>query len=113
VSYLSLTSFYEKIYHFSRPQVSKRDSTILLCAILCGVEERWIEGEKEQDCERSKNREKSDESSCILAVPSLASASRYVVHIRVNRKIDKKRRFVKCRGRFSLLAVADRGRGWK
>jgi hypothetical protein len=30
-----------------------------------------------------------------------------VVHIRASRKIDKKRRFVKCRGRFGLLAATD------
>lgn len=109
VSYLSLTWFYEKIHRFSRPQVNKRDSTIPLCAISCSVGKRRTEGEKEQDHERSKNGEKRQGK----LYPRGSFSRGTVVHIRVNRKVDKKCRFVKCRGRFSLLAVADRERGWK
>lgn len=93
----------------SRLQVSKHDSMIPLYAILCGVEERRIKGEREWDCERSKNREKP-RGKLYFSV-SLQRGT--VVHIWADRKIDKKCRFVKCRGRFSLLAVADRDRGWK
>lgn len=65
-------------------------------------------------CARGRKIEGKDGASCIpLKFLSIVVHRGTVVHIRANRKIDKKRRFVKCRGRFSLLAVADRGWGWK
>lgn len=70
------------------------------------VEEK---GEKEEEERRGaevggeRKREEDDESRVVCSVSPRCIAA--VVHIRANRKIDKKRRFVKCRGRFNLLAA--------
>lgn len=97
----------------SRPRVSKHDFAIPLCAILCGVEERRIKGGRETRLRKVEKNEEKRRGKLYPRFLSIAVHRGTVVHIRASRKIDKKRRFVKCRGRFSLLAMADRGRRWK
>lgn len=74
---------------------------------------RADKGRKRSEIARGRKIKKSERGKLYPRFLSVAVHRATVVRIRANRKIDKKRRFVKCRGRFSLLAVADRGRGWK
>lgn len=91
-------------------RVSIRDSAISLRAV-------WKEGasgrrKKERDWKEIEKEENNGANYII----SLTHRSRGAV-VQASRKIDKKRRFVKCRGRFSLLAATvwalAGARGWK
>lgn len=100
-----------------RPRVSKRDSTIALHALSCGLKGRPMKERRERRTgdgdggretgvgwtENQKGK-KTTTGRLVCSVSPRCIAA--VVHIRANRKIDKKRRFVKCRGRLSLLAAA-------
>jgi len=98
VSYLSLTWFsMKKIHRFSR--VPDRELANVIPRYYCmqfhAVWKKGGDTEKESEIARNKGKRQGQ------VVFSVSLHRGAVVHIRANRKIDKKRRFVKCRGRFS------------
>lgn len=52
-----------------------------------------------------------EEAKVVSPISLRCIATQLFTSERANRKIDKKHRFVKCRGRFGLLVVAARTRG--